>query len=155
MIRKMKSSSLPISLLIFLFVAACAGTAPGSTPTPSRSPLDPAGDDITVSLPPGDAERGDLRVEQCRYCHYGSNAQGPLWEPEDGSPGIGALAETRIGQAAYTGNATTAEQYLFESIVLPSAYVVEGYPDKMRQRYGEFINAQDMADIIAFLLTLR
>jgi cytochrome c2 len=142
-------------LLATLILAACSNLAPAITPTPSRSPSDPAGNDITVQLLPGDVTRGEVLVEHCTYCHYGSNAVGPLWEPEDGSPGVGALAATRYQDDNYSGQATTPDQYLFESIVLPSVYVVDGFEDKMRQGYGGFINAQDMADIIAYLLTLQ
>ena len=71
-------------------------------------------------------------------------------------PGIGARAEDRFQASGYTGSATSAEQYLFESIVLPNANVVEGFQaNLMPQNYADRLSAQDAADLIAYMLSLR
>jgi hypothetical protein len=44
---------------------------------------------------------------------------------------MAALAAERIESPDYTGNATTPEEYIWESIVEPSAHVVESYPNVM------------------------
>jgi len=91
----------------------------------------------------------------CAGCHI-STATGPAWLPAEGSPGIGARAATRILQDDYTGAATTAEQYLVESIVQTNLYVVPGYQANiMPAAYGDTLTAQDMADLVAYLLTLK
>ena len=54
--------------------------------------------------------------------------------------------------------ATTAEEYLIESVVRPNAYVVAGYPDNpnpMPPNFGERITLQNMADLLAYMLTFR
>lgn len=40
---------------------------------------------------------------------------------------IGALAEQRIRNPRYTGSATTAAEYIRESILDPNAHIVDGY----------------------------
>jgi cytochrome c oxidase subunit 2 len=43
--------------------------------------------------------------------------------------------------------------YLHQSIMEPSAFVVEGYPDVMPHTYGETLTDQQISDLIAYLLT--
>lgn len=117
----------------------------------------PVGTDITVELPQGAAQNGEALAQSkgCAGCHI-STATGPAWLPSEGSPGIGERAETRFTQADYTGQATTAEQYLLESIVHPNAYVIEGFAENlMPANYGETLTAQETADLIAYMLTLK
>jgi hypothetical protein len=46
-----------------------------------------------------------------------------------------------------------AETYIKESILDPSAYIVPGLPDAMLKDYSLKLNAQQLADIMAFLQT--
>jgi cytochrome c len=129
--------------------------AAGPTPTPMANAM---GTDMTTALPPGDAERGKTLTEGalgCVGCHILS-ATGPAWLPSGDTPGIGDRAATRFTQPDYTGHATSAEQYLLESIVTPNAFVVSGFePNIMPGNYGERLTVQDAADIIAYLQSLR
>jgi mono/diheme cytochrome c family protein len=62
---------------------------------------------------------------------------------------IGSVAETRIP-------GMSAEDYIHESILDPSAYVVEGYPDGvMPKNYNELLETEQISDLVAFLLSLR
>ena len=45
--------------------------------------------------------------------------------------------------------------YLAESIVNPSAYVVPDFPDAMPKNFGERLDAQSLADLIAYLESLQ
>lgn len=115
------------------------------------------GSDITKELPPGDAAAGEaLSVSLgCTACHIAAPV-GPAWLPKDGQPGIGTLASQRYLAPDYTGNAATPEQYLFESIVNPNAYLVSGFAaGLMPQNYADTLTDQDMANLIAYLLTLK
>jgi hypothetical protein len=68
---------------------------------------------------------------------------GPTWHN---------LAET----AATRVEGQSAEEYLYLSIVKPNAFVVEGYlPNIMLQTYDALLSDQDLADLVAYLLTLR
>jgi mono/diheme cytochrome c family protein len=116
------------------------------------------GADITVALPDGDAARGKSLSEGvlgCASCHV-LTAVGPKWPADAGALGIGSRAETRFQAPGYAGQATSAEQYLFESVVMSNAYVVEGFQSNlMPQNYADRLSAQDMADLLAYMLSLR
>lgn len=68
---------------------------------------------------------------------------------------IGALAETRV-------EAQTAEEYIRNSIVDPNAFIVEecptgpcASPSVMPATFGETLTAQQIEDLVAFLLSLK
>lgn len=141
---------------IATFVMNWESTAPDRQV--AQAPEGPVvGTDITQELPAGDPVNGlDVSTSQgCTACHI-TTATGPAWEPTDSVPGIGDRAATRIEQADYTGSATTAEQYLLESIVQTNVYVVEGFvPNLMPATFGDTLSPQDAADLIAYLLTIK
>jgi hypothetical protein len=87
-----------------------------------------------------DAARGKSLSEGvlgCASCHV-LTAVGPKWPADAGAPGIGSRAETRFQAPGYAGQATSAEQYLFESVVMSNAYVVEGFQSNlMPQNYAD------------------
>lgn len=116
----------------------------------------PVGADITKTLPAGDATKGETlaTAQGCVGCHI-TTTTGPAWNATGSEPGIGTRAETRFTQPDYTGAATTAEQYLFESIVHPEAYLVPNFQPLMPKTYGQTLTDQDTADLIAYLLTLK
>lgn len=134
---------------------------PGPTATPGPSP-----DEAVAALPAGDAAKGKTLTEQqgCVACHIpnpdtpDAKLAGSPWvasASEDGK-GIADHATERIAASDYTGTATSPEAYLYESIVNPSAFVVPGFVDGvMPKTYGGALSAQDLADIIAYLKTVR
>lgn len=126
-------------------------------PDVTAVPIIGVGTDITVELPEGDASRGELLAvaKGCAGCHI-SQAVGPAWLPSASQPGIGARAEERYLQDDYSGSAEDAQQYLLESIVLPNAYIVDGFTSNvMPQNYGDTLTAQESADLIAYMLSLK
>ncbi len=134
---------------------------PGPTATPGPSP-----DEAVAALPAGDAAKGKTLTEQqgCVACHIpnpdtpDATLAGSPWvasASEDGK-GIADHAPERITASDYTGTATGADAYLYESIVNPSAFVVPGYVDGvMPKTYGGALSEQDLADVIAYLKTVR
>ncbi len=115
------------------------------------------GTDITKQLPTGDAKAGEALATSlgCTACHVLAPT-GPAWPAKDGEPGIGTRAAQRIQDSGYTGKAASPEQYLFESIVDPNVYVVNGFSAGiMPQIYANQLTDQNMADIIAYLQTLK
>jgi mono/diheme cytochrome c family protein len=126
-----------------------------------QAPATPAGPsvgaDITKQLPIGNAQNGEALATSlgCVACHV-ATPTGPAWMASGSTPGIGTRAQTRFTEAGYSGKAQSPEQYLLESIVDPSAYVVEGFADKiMPGTYSTQLSEQNAADLIAYLLTLK
>jgi mono/diheme cytochrome c family protein len=118
----------------------------------------PIGTDITVSLPAGDPEQGAALAQSaqggCSACHELA-AVGPAWARSGEMPGIATRAVERINETDYTGSATTAQQYLVESIVAPNVFVVPGYGSGiMPQDYAQRLTARQVADLIAYMETL-
>lgn len=68
---------------------------------------------------------------------------------------IGPSLAGVASRAASRVSGQTAEQYLRESILDPSAYVVEGFEDVMMKNFGQQLTAEQINDIIAFLMTLE
>jgi mono/diheme cytochrome c family protein len=125
---------------------------------PPPTPAGPTfGSDITKQLPAGAASAGEALAASlgCTACHITSQT-GPAWLASADQPGIGTRASARFTQPDYTGKATSAEQYLIESIVEPGAFVVSGFPNGvMPGTYGNQLTDQQLADLIAYLLSLK
>lgn len=101
-------------------------------------------------LPLGDPIRGAALFNQtlngatpCANCHSldGSIVVGPTLK------GVAMIAGTRVA-------GLSAGEYLYQSIISPAAYIVSGYSDEMYGQYGRELSAQQIADLIAYLLTL-
>ena len=152
-------------------VTARSPEQPTSTSLPATilpTKLPPVGTDITIDLPEGDAERGqalamygggkglDGYTPNCWSCHMGSRPSGPIFAASEELPAIGERGAIRISAADYAGAATTPEQYLVESVVLPRAYVFAGigWVD-MPEDFGERLSRQHLADLVAWMLTLE
>lgn len=127
----------------------------GGTQAPS---VEGVGTDIAIDLPEGDADRGSQVAQSgeggCSACHELA-AVGPAWAASGSTPGIGTRAGQRISEDDYTGEATNAAQYLFESIVATNAFVVPGFQESiMPLDFGQRLSAQQVADLIAYMETL-
>lgn len=113
--------------------------------------------------PAGDPERGEALYRQqsigdgaapgCVSCHSlepGVVKVGPSHAE------VGARAEQLVRAPDYRGEATTAAEYLRESILEPNAHVVEGFErGLMYQNFDQVLSEQQVADLVAFLLTQR
>ena len=100
-------------------------------------------------LPEGDATNGaSLFTEavngapSCVTCHSldGSALVGPTIQ------GYATIAATRTD--------LSAEAYTLQSIVQPAAHTVSGFANVMYGQYGQKLSQQQLADLIAYLMTL-
>lgn len=99
------------------------------------------------ALPSGDVASGEdiFNDKACHTCH----ADLPIGPAFPGDPALAVRAETR--RAGYS-----AELYVYESVVSPQAYVVAGFEgDVMPKDFGEKLSPQDIADLIAYLMTMK
>lgn len=98
-------------------------------------------------LPAGDAARGEqiFLAQPCHTCHADLSV-GPALP---GDPPLAVRAETR--RPGYS-----ADLYLYESMVAPNAYVVPGFQqDIMPPEISETLTEQDLADLVAYLMTMK
>jgi cytochrome c oxidase subunit 1 len=120
----------------------------------------PAATPAAEAVPAGDATRGEQIFKQgaadappCAACHSltpGQRMVGPSLA------GIATKATQEMAKPAYTGKAKTVEEFLRESIVTPDAYVTEEFsPGVMYSNYGRQLTAEQIADLVAYLMTLK
>jgi cytochrome c2 len=64
--------------------------------------------------------------------------------------GVGERAETRIKEAGYKGKATNGAEYLVESLMEPTTYVVEGYQPSMPP-VGRQLSDLELVAVVSFL----
>jgi hypothetical protein len=108
----------------------------------------PVGSDPGVNLPAGNVGRGDRLFNGqepgpdgfnvgCYPCHNVNNQLGPVFD--------GIMERIPDGY--------TAEDYIRESILLPSEYLVEGYEDLHPRNYTERLDKQSFADLVAYVMS--
>ena len=138
-----------VSLLILVvLVAACSSEAGDNSDSSNPQPANDA--TVVAALPAGDPENGAelwdqqiQAVQSCATCHSldGSSGIGPTMQ------GYSEVAGTRV-------EGESAEVYSYHSIVNPAAYLVQGYPNVMYTQYDSALSDQQIADLIAYMLTL-
>jgi cytochrome c oxidase subunit 2 len=120
-----------IAILMVLMLSACAS------------------EESADSLPTGDATQGERLFTQsikgapsCSTCHTvdGTDSVGPSLQ------GYGETASTREDDQS-------AEDYTYASIVRPAAHIVNGFSNVMYGQYGQRLSEQQIADLMAYLLT--
>jgi cytochrome c len=150
-IRKRIPLPLVITLVLFTvvtlfflleFVAATANPRPDGEPETLTA--DTFMDILTPLMANADATRGEVLVNEtfeCHVCHVQNGGQiAPLF--------------TGIAERAVTERPPlTAEAYLYEAIMFPTAHVVEGFSAAMPANYPSRVTPEQTADMIAYLLT--
>ena len=91
----------------------------------------------------------------CAMCHTipgipgAVGKQGPVLEE-------GTNAPNRIKDPAYKGTAHNTQEYIMESIVSPSTYVVKGFPDNlMPKEFGVKLSAGALKKIVDYLSQVK
>ncbi len=142
--KKMLLTILVLALAVLL--VACGGSGDAQ----------PAADAGSGTSSVGDAARGEELYNQvtigsasapgCVTCHSmeeGVVLVGPSHK------GLGARAGSYVA-------GMSAEDYLRESITDPDAHIVDGFtPGVMYQNFGAELQARDVNDLVAYLLTLQ
>ena len=127
-----------------------------ATPTPLPSIEDLTEDEIYAGLPEkvhaaaleADPAEGKkiAELQGCLGCHGTAEGEvkvGPSWY------NLANRAVTRVP-------GESPALYIYKSIVDPSAYVVEGFPDGvMPKDYGAKLSERELGALVAYLLTFR
>jgi mono/diheme cytochrome c family protein len=92
---------------------------------------------------------------QCVVCHTipgipgATGTQGPKLEE-------GTNAPNRIHDPAYKGTAKSTQEYIMESVVSPSTYVVKGFPDNLMPKiFGQKLSAGALKKIVDYLSQVK
>ena len=116
----------------------------------------PTIDPARVPLATGEEPLPQLFVKSgCPSCHTIPGIPGA-----EGRVGpklaLGSTGAQRLADPNYRGEATTVREYIQESILAPSAYVVPGFPDRVMPRwYGQKLSAGAVDKIAAYLEQVR
>ena len=147
-----------IVALFFLLSIACTGpaTPPPQVPEASRvqpENVEPVSDinDPVHSAASGDVEAGaSLYQTNCVSCHSleaGTTQVGPS------IVGLASRSAETITLVDYTGDATSVEGYILESIMNPSVYYLPDFPKNIMPNYEDTLTAQEINDLLAYLMT--
>jgi cytochrome c2 len=139
--------------LIYILMEVVPFFKPVAPAVAPAVPVAPASPQPLASSGNGNAANGEklFASQGCAACHSlkeGEKFIGPTLFH------AGQTSLNRIKDAMYKGKAKTAEEYIRESIVEPNTYVVSGFPaGVMVQDFGKKVSAQDIDDLVAFLMT--
>ncbi|MGD2156750.1 MAG: cytochrome c [Anaerolineales bacterium] len=87
---------------------------------------------------------------------YNNNGCGGCHTIEGISTGAVGPILSQIGEvAADRQDGMSPEDYLRESILNPSAHIVEGYDDMMPKNFGDSLSDDELSDLVAFLMAQK
>ena len=129
------------TILVFFVAAVFMLTACSSKPS---GPI--VGDVANGKKLYTSATLGSNSAAGCSTCHNYDESKGKA-DKAPYTAGTATRSETRVA-------GMNAEEYIHESIIKPNAYVVENYKEgDMYQKWKDELNDQQIADLIAYLLT--
>ena len=131
-------------LVIIAFVVAfISATTTSPTDLEQSSVAETSTETIAELMTIGDADRGAelMREYECAVCHI---------------DGADVIAPSYIGLAERAGErkpAMSAAEYIYESIVNPTAFLVSEYAGAMPTNYADRLTEQELADMVVYLLS--
>jgi caa(3)-type oxidase subunit IV len=137
--------ALPFALGLVLVVPLLliVGLTTGEVSAPSPGQAVPAvtetGGSGQVSQDQLVAEGKQLFSENCAMCHDGQSGVGPPFS------GMVDRADSRV-------RGESAQQYIHQSIVDPSAYVVAGYQDMMPKDFAQKFSNEQIDALVAYIM---
>lgn len=133
----MRKSLLVVLMVLVLGLAACGGEPA------------PVGGGETAAVSPAEAGEtvfNEVAAPACNTCHSlepGQVLVGPSLA------NIGAQAGSRV-------SGQSAEDYLYQSVLTPNDFVVEGFSANiMPETYASQLTEQQVDDLVAYMLTLK
>ena len=89
-----------------------------------------------------DGAQGAPACSSCHTLNGDDTAAAPTLK------GYAAIADERVDDES-------AEEYTLYSIIAPGHYIVEDYSNRMYSSYADKLSKQEVADLVAYLLTLE
>ena len=138
--------ALAVALLLLVTLAfAVAFTATSLPEAASTSDIhaQSAATDVAAAMDGASPAQGEALIEiyQCSLCHI--RGEGRV------APSFSGIAE----RAATRRPSLSAAQYLYESIVSPGAFLVEGYANSMPANFASRLTRAEIGHLIAYLLS--
>lgn len=138
-------------------------TEPAQAAAPTATPTDADGEPTATPAPsgggpasaPSDTVMNVLTDNGCGGCHTISGVSGMAGNIGPELTNMGSVAAERIQAGDYTGEATTAEEYIHESIVDPQVYIVPDYQGVMPQNFDETIPSDQLDMLVEYLAGLE
>jgi len=151
----MRSLLVLLSFMLFAF-AACS---PGSGDLAANAPAAVATQlEVTLETPTAeptaDPEIGEVLFNKKyletsgRQCHFCHKVQDSDVTPLVSLIGIAKTAGERV-------EGLSAEAYLRQSILNPTAYQVDGFSEHCPDIYGEIMSEEEINHVIAYMMTLE
>jgi cytochrome c len=138
--------------VVFKPTAVSPTAIPATAIPPTATQAAPQPEALTLSGDPKHGEdifrHGINDAPACANCHSTN--------PKNKGMGF-ALAPNLSGLAERAGSRVEGEdakQYVYQSITDPTAFVVSGYQPIMYGGFGKKMSQQDIADLMAFVLSL-
>jgi len=119
----------PFILLAALLLAACSTSA--AQPEPTLTPQQLQGQGVF-----------NLRCAQCHATVPDTVVIGPSLY------GIATRAGTRV-------EGYDAEAYIERSILVPTDYIVEGFPNTMPTNFGKELTSEELNAVVSYLMTFK
>jgi cytochrome c551/c552 len=147
---RLKRLGLPVLLVLALlilfggfFLVEFLSYSPSDSDTGSVS-ADSYSQEVAALLEETDSEHGQalFTTYGCAACHESAASTGV-------APSLSGIAE-RAGERRPP---LPSAAYIYESIVHPSAFIVNDYSNVMPQNFRERMSDEELGDIIAYLLT--
>lgn len=159
-----------VMISLFLTMTACSNPAMEVVPTPT--PRDAALERLLQSPQEGEPSAGTqaesgagvagstgggdgqelFTANGCIACHM---LEGDATIVGPNLSKIGATAAERIAAPDYTGEATTAEEYIHESIVNPNVFIVPDFVPAMPPTYEQSIPPDQLDQLVSYLASLQ
>ena len=132
-----------LGLVLVIPLILIVGLTTGEVNAPSATPAPPAATETSgggqMSQDQLVAEGQQLFSEHCAMCHGAQAGVGPAFV------GMVDRADNRV-------RGESAQQYIHESIVNPSAYVVPGFEDMMPKDFAKKLNNDQINALVAYIM---
>ena len=147
-----------ISVAAIVMLPACT-SVPDQLPTPT--PVDAALQRLTpepVEEEPAESENNSdldavFAASGCVACHVVEADATEVIGPN--MVGLGSRAAAAIEAADYTGEATTVEEYIRESILNPQIYLSPDYAPVMPVTYQDSLTEEEIDQLVEYLQTFE